>query len=142
MTIKFLLLNSDAVVPTKQHHDDSGYDLYSLDTKALKPGEISLFKLGFSIEIPVGYEMQIRSRSGLALKHGIIVLNSPGTVDSGYRGELGVILFNTSAEPYVVNKYDRIAQAVFCKVEDVEWKLSTQLGGTARKKGGYGSTGR
>ena len=92
--------------------------------------------------MPHGYELQIRSRSGLALKNGIMVLNSPGTIDSGYRGEVGVILFNSSSEDFIIKKGDRIAQAVLQKIEFIEWEESSELKDSSRKEGGFGSTGK
>lgn len=93
------------------------------------------------MEIPVGYECQVRPRSGLAFKKGVTVLNSPGTIDADYRGEVGVILINLSNEPFVVEDGERIAQLVFAQVEQAEWNLSIELSETERGTGGFGSTG-
>ena len=101
-----------------------------------------LVKTGLFIEIPVGYEGQVRSRSGLALKNGISVLNSPGTIDADYRGEIGVILINLSKEDFEVNPGDRIAQLVFSNVEQANWIVSDSLNTTERGDGGFGSTGK
>ena len=105
------------------------------------PGGRALIPTGLRIAIPAGHELQIRPRSGLALRHGITLPNAPGTIDSDYRGELGVILLNTSAEPFTVTRGMRIAQAVLAPVLRAEWTLVAELDETARGAGGFGSTG-
>lgn len=107
----------------------------------LKPLERAIVKTGLFIALPVGYEAQVRPRSGLAAKKGITVLNSPGTVDADYRGEIGVILVNISNEDFVVNDGERIAQLVIAKHERAEWTLVKELDETERGEGGFGSTG-
>lgn len=107
----------------------------------LKPMERALVKTGLFMEIPEGYECQVRSRSGLALKKGISVLNAPGTVDADYRGEVGVILINLSNETFVIEDGERIAQLVFAKVKQAKWKEAKILTETERGEGGFGSTG-
>lgn len=107
----------------------------------LKPLERVLVKTGLFLEIPVGYECQVRPRSGLALKKGISVLNSPGTIDADYRGEVGVILVNLSSEPFVIEDGERIAQLVFAKVEQASWEEVDELTTTDRGAAGFGSTG-
>lgn len=107
----------------------------------LKPLERALVKTGLFMELPVGYECQVRPRSGLALKKGITVLNSPGTVDADYRGEVGVILINLSNETFVVEDGERIAQLVFAEVAQAEWTQVAELTETDRGAGGFGSTG-
>ena len=107
----------------------------------LKPFERTLVKTGLFMEIPVGFECQVRPRSGLALKKGITVLNSPGTIDADYRGEVGVILVNLSQETFVIEDGERIAQLVFATVEQAEWKEVNELSETERGAGGFGSTG-
>jgi len=107
----------------------------------LKPMERTLIPTGMFIEIPEGYECQVRPRSGLALKKGITVLNSPGTIDADYRGEVGVILVNLSAENVVIEPGERIAQLVFARVEQAEWAVIDNLTQTERGAGGFGSTG-
>ena len=107
----------------------------------LKPMERTLVKTGLFMEIPEGYECQVRSRSGLALKKGISVLNAPGTVDADYRGEVGVILINLSNETFVIEDGERIAQLVFAKVKQAKWKVAETLTETDRGEGGFGSTG-
>lgn len=108
----------------------------------LKPLERTLVKTGLFIELPVGYEAQVRPRSGLAYKNGITVLNSPGTIDADYRGEVGVILVNLSNEPFVIENGERIAQLVIAKHEQAEWQLVEELAETERGVGGFGSTGK
>jgi dUTP pyrophosphatase len=107
----------------------------------LKPGARALIPTGFALELPVGFEAQIRPRSGLAIKHGVTLLNSPGTVDADYRGELMVILVNHGREPFIVRRGDRIAQLVIAPVASVEIAAVEDLGATERGQGGFGSTG-
>lgn len=107
----------------------------------LKPLERTLVKTGLYVELEKGFEIQVRPRSGLALKKGITVLNSPGTIDADYRGEIGIILINLSKEKFIINSGDRIAQLVVCKYEQPIIKLSDSLGETLRGEKGFGSTG-
>ncbi len=109
---------------------------------ALKPLERKLVKTGLFIELPIGYEAQVRPRSGLALKHGITVLNTPGTIDADYRGEIGVILVNLSNEDFVIENGERIAQMVIAKHKQAKWILVEELSETERGAGGFGSTGK
>jgi len=108
----------------------------------LKPLERRLIPTGLSIELPAGYEAQVRPRSGMALKHGLTCLNSPGTIDADYRGEIGVILANVSNEAFTINDGDRIAQLVIAKHETIEWLETENLNVTERGSGGFGSTGK
>lgn len=108
----------------------------------LKPLERKLIPTGLHIAVPAGYEAQLRPRSGLALKHGITLLNAPGTIDADYRGEIGVILVNLSNEPFVVNDGERICQLVIAAHKQVEWAPTTRLDETARGAGGFGHTGK
>ena len=108
----------------------------------LKPLERRLITTGLFMEIPKGFECQVRPRSGLAFKHGITVLNAPGTIDADYRGELGVILINLSQEDFVINDGERIAQLVFANCEPASWEETAELSETNRGAGGFGSTGR
>ena len=108
----------------------------------LAPSERRIVPTGLRVEVPHGYEMQIRPRSGLALKHGITLPNTPGTIDSDYRGPLGVLLINLGIEPYVIHHGDRIAQAVIAPVIQAPWQLVDTLGETERGAAGFGSTGR
>jgi len=108
----------------------------------LKPGERLLVPTGLFIELPAGYEAQVRPRSGLAIKQGLTCLNTPGTIDSDYRGEIKVILINLSAEEQAIHTGDRIAQMVIAPVEQVRWQLVEEIGDTARSAGGFGHTGK
>ena len=108
----------------------------------LKPMERRLVPTGLFLELPAGYEAQVRPRSGLAINHGITCLNTPGTIDSDYRGEVKVILINLGAEPHTIAQGDRIAQLVICKVEQAVLEAADQLGDTARGAGGFGHTGK
>lgn len=107
----------------------------------LLPLERKLIPTGLHIALPQGYEAQVRPRSGLALKHGITVLNAPGTIDADYRGEIGVLLVNLSNEPFTVNAGERIAQMVIARHEQAEWQIADSLDTTERGEGGYGHTG-
>jgi len=129
--------------PTYETEGSAGMDLRANIDEAivLKPLERAIIKTGLFIALPVGYEAQVRPRSGLAAKKGITVLNSPGTVDADYRGEIGVILVNLSNEDFVVNDGERIAQLVIAKHERVNWQEVEVLNETERGAGGFGSTG-
>ena len=107
----------------------------------IEPGQTVLVPSGFVIELPPGYEAQVRPRSGLAIKHGITILNSPGTIDSDYRGEVKVILTNLGTKPFSVQRGDRIAQLVIGKYERIEWEESKNVNNTIRGSGGFGHTG-
>jgi dUTP pyrophosphatase len=120
----------------------AGMDLLAACDVTIPPGGRALVPTGLCIALPEGFEMQVRPRSGLALKHGVTVLNAPGTVDSDYRGEVGVILFNTGAEPFAITRGERIAQAVFAPVTRAAWEEVVVLPETRRGTGGFGSTGR
>ena len=108
----------------------------------LAPGERALVPTGLQIALPTGYEGQVRPRSGLAVRNGITVLNSPGTIDADYRGEVGVILVNHGAEPFTISRGERIAQLVVARHAHVEWTVEAELAATARGAGGFGSTGK
>lgn len=108
----------------------------------IKPLERKLIPTGLYIALPEGYEAQMRPRSGLALKHGITLLNTPGTIDADYRGEIGVILINLSSEPFVINDGERICQMVIAKYETVKWQETNELSETDRGEGGFGHTGK
>lgn len=143
MQIRLKRLHPDAEVPTYAHGplEDAGMDLKSVEDVLLQPGVPVLVPTGLSIEVPPGYEAQLRPRSGLALKHAITLPNAPATIDPGYRGEIRVILLNLGRQPYQVHKHDRIAQMVIARYESVEW-LEGELSDTARGEGGFGSSGR
>lgn len=143
MTIK-IINKSTHSLPQYETAASAGMDLRAnLDEPVtLKPLERALVKTGLYIELPVGFEAQVRPRSGLAAKKGITVLNSPGTIDADYRGEIGVILVNLSPEPFVVENGERIAQLVIARHERAQWVEVTELSETARGTGGFGSTGK
>jgi dUTP pyrophosphatase len=143
VTVKVKMLEgTDDLRPAKAHHDDAAYDLRSRVDMELNPGEPHLIPTGVFIELPVGYEAQVRPRSGLALKHALTVLNSPGTIDAGYRGEVCVIIMNAGKSPYAVKKGDRIAQMVISRLPDVEMVFTDTLSDSKRGAGGFGSTGK
>ena len=119
----------------------SGADIYASEELVIEPGAIKLVSTGFSMAIPEGFEGQIRPRSGLALKHGISVLNSPGTIDSDYRGEVKVILINMGKEAFTIKHGDRIAQLVITEVARASFQIVDDLDETQRNKGGFGHTG-
>ena len=119
----------------------SGVDLMAAEDVLIQPGEVKMIKTGLFVAIPEGWEIQIRSRSGLALKKQIVVLNSPGTVDADYRGPMNVILFNGGIWDFEVKTGDRIAQAVLCPVAKISWNPVSTLDETKRNSGGFGSTG-
>ncbi len=141
MKIKIQKINNDAIVPHYIHKGDAGMDLYSVEEATLLAGERKLIGTGLKFEIPTGFELQVRPKSGLAANFGVTVLNTPGTVDCGYRGEVKVILFNSSKENYQVKKGEKIAQAVIAKVEEAEIEEVKELSETTRGDGGFGSTG-
>ena len=116
-------------------------DLCSVEDVTLEPGEPRLIPTGLTIEVPAGFEAQVRPRSGLALKHSITMPNAPGTIDPGYRGELRVILLNLGREPYRIKTGDRIAQMIVARYEPVDW-VEGDLGDSRRGAGGFGSSGR
>lgn len=133
----------DLPLPSPASPGSSGFDLRAaIDGEvALRPGERLLVPTGLVLEIPFGWEGQVRPRSGLALRHGIGVVNAPGTIDSDYRGEVGVILINLGEAPFSLKRGDRIAQLVFHRVERIEWEEADSLAESGRGSGGFGSTG-
>jgi len=136
-------LHADVKMPAYAHEGDAGLDLYSTIDRVLQPGERALIPTGLKMAIPHGYEGQVRPKSGLALKHGLTVLNTPGTVDAPYRGEVGVILINLDPKtPYEVKKGEKVAQMVFNKVEYAAFTEAADLTATTRGEGGFGSTGK
>ncbi len=143
MTIN-IINTSDHDLPKYETKDSAGLDLKAVCEKPiiLKPLERQIIKTGLHIALPEGYEAQIRPRSGLAAKHGISVLNSPGTIDADYRGEIGVILVNLSQDDFEITHGMRIAQMVIAKFEQAEFIEVNQLDETERGKGGFGSTGK
>jgi dUTP pyrophosphatase len=137
--------SSDLSLPIYAHEGDSGVDLYATHDYHISPMCRALIGTGLYVEIPEDYEIQIRSRSGLAIKEGIFVLNSPGTIDCNFRNEIKIILSNFSNQVYTIKKGDRIAQAVLCPVYKIKWdKVNSlnELNKTERNLGGFGSTGK
>lgn len=143
MKVRIKRLREDAYLPDYAHgpSEDAGLDLRAVEDATLAPGVPQLVPTGLAIELPTGYEAQIRPRSGLALHHGITLPNSPATIDPGYRGEIRVILLNLGKENYVVRRGDRIAQMIIGRYETVEWQEG-ELGNSGRGTGGFGSSGR
>lgn len=142
MQINIKLLDSEIPAPEYAHDGDAGCDLRSRINQTIPPGERAFIPTGISISIPTGYAGFVQPRSGLALKHGISIVNTPGLIDSKYRGEIGVILINTDkSEPFEVKKGDKIAQLVIQKVENVKFNVVDELDETVRGAGGFGSTG-
>jgi dUTP pyrophosphatase len=139
--IRFVKLVEDAQIPKFAHKSDAGMDLYSVESVDLAPQEFKIVKTGLQMSLPFGYEAQVRPRSGLAAKRGVTVLNTPGTIDADYRGEVGVILINHSKEVFHIEKGDRIAQMVINKLTKFEVKQVKTLDKTSRGQGGFGSTG-
>lgn len=139
---KRLPTNPDLPLPRYAKEGDAGMDIMACESGTIVPGERRLVKTGLCVALPFGYEMQVRSRSGLALKHGVVVLNSPGTIDCGYRGEIGVILFNSSQTSFSFERGDRIAQLVCAPVTIAAALEATELDETERGEGGFGSSGR
>jgi dUTP pyrophosphatase len=135
-------LREDAIIPAYQSEEAAGFDLHAIEDAHIPAGERMLIKTGLAVALPKGYELQVRPRSGLAFKHGITVLNSPGTVDSDYRGELMVLLMNHGKEGFEIQKGERIAQAVLKAVIQADFKPVEELSETARGASGFGSTGR
>ena len=141
MTVSFKRISPDASLPSYARPGDAGMDLKSAEDAVVEPGARLLVHTGLAMALPEGYEAQVRPRSGLALKHGITVLNTPGTIDDGYRGEVGVILFNTGDTAFKIAKGDRIAQMVIAPVTRARIVETDDLGSTERGAGGFGSTG-
>ena len=141
MTVAFKRVHPDAVLPAYAHPSDAGMDLRSVDDLVIQPGGRALVHTGLVMALPPQHEAQVRPRSGLALKHGVTVLNTPGTIDAGYRGEVGVILANFGAEPFRVAKGDKIAQMVVAPVLQAEVAEVESVDETDRGAGGFGSTG-
>jgi len=139
--VRIQRIDGSARMPEMAHPGDSGFDLFASETVSLKPGERKLVPTGIKVSLPAGFEAQVRPKSGLALKHGISVLNTPGTIDSGYRGEIKVILVNLGEQEYKVEKGKKIAQIVFARVECPEIAEVSELDETKRNEGGFGSTG-
>ncbi|GAA7138865.1 dUTP diphosphatase [Helicobacter pylori] len=141
MKIKIQKIHPNALIPKYQTEGSSGFDLHAVEEVTIKPHSVGLVKIGICLSLEVGYELQVRTRSGLALNHQVMVLNSPGTVDNDYRGEIKVILANLSDKDFKVQVGDRIAQGVVQKTYKAEFIEYEQLDETSRGSGGFGSTG-
>ncbi len=141
LTVNVKRSKPEAIIPKYEHDGDAGVDLCSCVNHLLTAGERALIPTGLHLSIPSGHEAQVRPRSGLALKHGITVLNTPGTIDAGYRGEISIILMNHSKQDFTIEKGMRIAQMVFAKVEHATFAEAESLDETTRGAGGFGSTG-
>ena len=141
MTLRFKRIHPDAVLPSYAHPSDAGMDVRSVEDLVLAPGRRALVHTGLVMLLPPGYEAQVRPRSGLALKSGVTVLNTPGTIDSGYRGEVGVILINLGDSEFQVRKGDKVAQLVIAPVTQPEIAEADAVDETDRGAGGFGSTG-
>jgi len=143
MRVKIRKLHPNAYLPEYAHgpDEDAGMDLRSLEDIVLEPGRPRAVGTGLAIELPAGYEAQLRPRSGMALRHSVTLPNAPATIDPGYRGEIKVILLNLGHQNYEVRRGDRIAQLVVARYEQIEWQ-EAQLNDSARGSGGFGSSGR
>jgi dUTP pyrophosphatase len=141
LTLKVQLIDKKAVLPRYAHPGDAGLDLFSIERKEIAPGDSALIRTGIAIELPGNTEAQVRPRSGLALSHQITLLNTPGTIDQGYRGEVGVIMINHGKKPFIVEEGMKIAQMVIKPVLTVDVAAVEHLSRTSRGAGGFGSTG-
>jgi dUTP pyrophosphatase len=141
MKLKIKKIHPEAKTPHYAHPGDAGLDLFSVQEAELLPGSSQLIRTGIVIELPNGMEAQIRPRSGLALKHQITILNTPGTIDAGYRGEIGVIMINHGKEPFHIHKGMKIAQMVIQRVIRVDVEVVDELSQSLRGTDGFGSSG-
>ncbi|HLC97142.1 MAG TPA: dUTP diphosphatase [Candidatus Nanoarchaeia archaeon] len=141
VNIKIQKIKESATMPHYAHQGDAGVDLYAAEEYDLEAGKRVLVSTGIKIAVPPGYEAQVRPKSGLALEHGISIVNTPGTIDSGYRGEIGIIVINLGNKGYKIEKGKKIAQMVFTKVEEAVFEEVSELDKTSRNEGGFGSTG-
>lgn len=140
VNVKIKKLNPNAIIPQYAHPTDAGADICAIEETKIEAGETKLVKTGLAVAIPAGYEIQIRPRSGLSLKTGLRIANSPGTCDADYRGEIGIIMTNTGDIPYVIDAGMKIAQLVIAPVPMIEWQEVEELDDTARGDKGFGST--
>ena len=136
-----LQVKHNGTAPEKSRPEDAAYDLRSAQSRALNPGSRMLVNTGFNMAVPNGYAGLVCSRSGLALKHGVFVLNAPGIIDPGYIGDVGIILQNLGDDPFYIEKGDRIAQLIFVKMQDVQFVTATNLESNDRGANGFGSSG-
>lgn len=143
MRVQILRLPHAAGIPAYAHEDDAGFDFLAAVTKptVIYPFGRLPIPTGICVAVRPGFEVQVRPRSGLALKKGVTVLNAPGTIDAGYRGEIQVILYNAGDNAFIINRGDRIAQGVLCPIYRAEWEEATELPETARGEAGFGSSG-
>lgn len=141
VNVKIVKLVDAATLPTYAHEDDAGLDLYAAEETEILPGETALIATGIAIELPMGTEAQVRPRSGLALKHSVTVLNTPGTIDAGYRGEIGVILINHGRQSFQVDAGMKIAQMVIAPVLRAQLEEVQSISNSVRGVEGFGSTG-
>lgn len=141
MKLLVQIINKNAIIPFYAHEDDAGLDLFSVEKVIINPMERKLVHTGIKIQLPENTEAQVRPRSGLALKNGITLLNSPGTIDAGYRGEIKLLMINLGEKPFMVEKKMKIAQMVIKPVERVDVKKVSELDDTKRGENGFGSTG-
>jgi len=142
VTIKWVKISPLAKIPTFAHKGDAGADICSCEDLTIQPGERRIVRTGLKVEVPEGFELQIRPRSGLSANSPLLIPNSPGTIDSGYRGEVGVIIWNTGDIPYHIKAGDRIAQVVVNKLPDVVHIEAKELANSERGANGFGSTGK
>lgn len=141
MQVKVKKITNDAKIPKIEHEGDAGFDIYSNEETTILPMERKLIGTGISISVPKGFEAQVRPKSGLAINHGLTLLNTPGTIDAGYRGEVKVILMNLGKKEYKIEKGKKIAQVVFNKIEEPELIEVDELDESKRGENGFGSTG-
>ena len=141
MVLRIKKLKQDAIIPTYAHIGDAGMDLYASENLVVKAGEWEKIPTGIAIQLDYGYEAQIRPRSGLALKYGVTMLNSPGTIDSGYRGEICVLMINHGKNDFEIHKGDRIAQMVICSYVHPQIECVDELKESERGDHGFGSSG-
>lgn len=142
MKLLFKKLHAEATIPEFKTSGAAGMDITSVEEVLILPHQIKLVKTGLAAAVEEGYEIQVRARSGLSTKHGLTLINGIGTIDSDYRGEIGVPLINLSGESYVISKGERIAQLVVNKIEQPEIEIVEELDDTERGAGGFGSTGK
>ena len=141
MELKIIKLNESAIIPRYAHSGDAGLDLFAIEEQLIPPTETQLVKTGIAIALPLGTEAQIRPRSGLALKYSVTVLNSPGTIDAGYRGEIGIILINHGKKAFQIVPRMKIAQMVIASIIPAKVIVVDRLNHSSRGKQGFGSTG-
>ncbi len=141
-SLRFKKLDDRAILPAYQTAGAAGFDFHAIEDSVIQMSEVTLVRTGLAIEIPEGFELQIRARSGLSAKHGVFLVNGVGTIDSDYRGEIKIIMSTCLRKALTIKAGDRIAQGVFVPVERARIELSERLSDTERAEGGFGSTGR